>query len=159
MQVGNRQLGWSAAAAAAIAIGAAALLGTPGAVAASAPQQWRYVAEDFYVVGPDFAAATVGSATGVRTAPLGHVTFAATDDHVVIDVDDVGSAATDGRVRVVVATRDLVQHRCIPNRTPVRFDGIQPGAQVSVTVLDATYGALDGCTLGGGTTGTLTVQP
>jgi hypothetical protein len=142
----------------AAAFGAVGLLGGPAATATSAPQQWRYVAEDFYVVGPDLAAAAVGSAAGVWTAPLGHVTFVAVHDRVVIDVDDVGAAASDGRVRVVVSTPQWTAHRCIPIRTPVGFDGVEPGTQVSVAVLDATYGALGGCTRGGGTTGTLTVQ-
>jgi hypothetical protein len=151
-------LGGSAALAAVLVV--AGLVGPPGRgpAAAAGARSWPYVASDFYVIGPDLAAAAVEAQTGVGTAPLGHVTFVAEHTSIVVHVDDAGANAGNGRVRIWVSGSEG-GHRCLPARTPVRIGGYQPGERVSLYVLDVTYGAYGGCTRTGGTTGTLTVVP
>jgi hypothetical protein len=153
-----RRAACAAVVAVSAALGGVAGLGRPGAVAAGA-MSWAYVANDFYVVGPDPVAAAVASHTGVRTAPLGHVTFTAEHGSIVVTVDDVGANAGDGHVRVWVTGAAGGEDRCLPSHTPVQLDGYEPGEQVSIWVLDVSYGVDGRCTATGGTTGTLTVVP
>lgn len=135
-----------------VAVGVAAMTigvgAAPARSSSSRSTKYHYVANDFYVVGPDLAADVVRRETGVATAPLGWLQFTAVDQQATIRIDDLGPLPA-------VPVAGPGGWRCVPNHSTLVLDALQPGQVVSIWIADATYGL--GC--GGATAGTATVTP
>ena len=139
--------------AAAIVGGAAALLAADVVQAHPAEERFTYVAQDFYVVGPDLAAQAVGEKTGQQVAPLGTIRFVPSGRSVVVTIDDVGTST--GLLDVTVG-QGTHEHHCVPVRHPTVIDGLTPGKLLSISIWSATFGPWTPCGIGG-TAGTLTI--
>jgi hypothetical protein len=114
----------------------------------------RYAAHDFYVVGPDLAAAVVDDRTGIKVAPLGSFRFTAVGSDASLTIDDVGESPM---IPVYVSSPSTGRWHCVPNHTPTTFGGLQAGKLVHVYLVDVTYGY--GMCGGGATVGVASVTP
>ncbi len=114
--------------------------------------QVHYAAHDFYVVGPDYAASTVRSKTGVQVAPLGGFQFQATDDDISLRIDDEGPLRM---LPVHVSSRSARgRWHCLPNHGTTAFGGFRAGETIFVQINAPTHVM---CDVGGATIGIATI--
>lgn len=140
---------------------AAAAVGLTFSVAAPVPvranpetRRYAYVAQDFYVIGPDLAAQMVARKTGHHVAPLGTIRVVPAGTQVTFTIDDFGTAA---RMIDVTVGQRTYEHRCVAVDHPTVVDGLVPGRPLTISIWAATYGPWTPCGAGG-TTGTLTIS-